>query len=43
MTELTAKGTGEVGSKVIVTFPLMPVFVAPQGFYVPWFWVPLVG
>jgi hypothetical protein len=31
MTELTAKGTREVGSKIIVIFPLTPVVIAPLG------------
>jgi hypothetical protein len=31
MTKLAAKGTREVGSKVIVTFPLMPIVVSSLG------------
>ena len=31
VTELTTKGTGEVGSKVIVIFPLTSVVVSPLG------------
>jgi hypothetical protein len=35
MTELTAKGTREVGLKIIVIFPLMPVVVAPLRVLIP--------
>jgi hypothetical protein len=35
MTELTTKGTWEVGSKVIVIFPLTPVIVSPLGVLSP--------
>ena len=35
MTKLTAKGTGEVGSKVIVIFPLKFVVVSPLGVLSP--------
>jgi hypothetical protein len=35
MTEITAKGTGEVGSKVIVIFPLTHVVLAPLGVLIP--------
>jgi hypothetical protein len=35
MTELTAKGTREVGSKIIVIFPLTPVVIAPLGVLIP--------
>jgi hypothetical protein len=35
MTKLTAKGTREVGSNIIVIFPLTSVFVAPLGVLIP--------
>ena len=35
VTELTAKGIGEVGSKVIVIFPLTSVIIAPLGVLSP--------
>jgi hypothetical protein len=35
MTELTAKGTREVGSKIIVIFPLTPVVISPLGVLIP--------
>ena len=35
MTELTANGTGEVGSKVIVIFPLMSIVISPLGVLSP--------
>jgi hypothetical protein len=36
MTKLTAKGTREVGSKVIIIFPLAFFIIAPMRVLVPW-------
>ena len=35
ITKLTTKGTREVGSNIIVIFPLTSVVIAPPGFLIP--------
>ena len=35
MTELTAKGTREVGFNIIVISPLTPIIIAPLGVLIP--------
>jgi hypothetical protein len=35
MTELTTKGTREVGSKIIIIFPLTSIVISPLGVLIP--------